>query len=366
MFEVLHENDRQIVSESSVRLSDSTVRQLSESVRNSVRSGVWNVRHLEKTEKKRYVSKILGIPTIAVVVSALVSTLLHADAKIQATLYLSFVGMFIMIDSLEMFYRWLATQTRALIFCDCVLLISCIWTTNNTYYLIVGLMIVSGGIISYILNSRWLSAYNWKLTETVEKASNTNLDNKSTGAWQGHGRRESRTLLHQLGYTPDDNVLDLYIKPIYLLGHMHGMKKVNQPTDKNIERQYKELQSKYESLQQTSLDDYNSLIDEYNEIAIAYQDVADELEQWKTLYYQLQQESYNSDDTEYIQENIVELKKALKEEQPIDESVVDTGSLVPEEKAVRMLKDGISIRKVVEATGLSKYNVERLKKEVSA
>ncbi|KIR01628.1 hypothetical protein P261_00442 [Lachnospiraceae bacterium TWA4] len=251
--------------------SDSIRQRLSEAVSESVRSGVWTVRHCEKTVKKRYVSRLLGIPTIAVVVSALVSTLLHADAKIQTTLYLLFVGMFIMIDSLEMFYRFLATQTRVLIMCDCVLLISCIWTNDVTYYLIVGALIVSSGIIVYFLNSRWLSAYNWKLTETVEKASNTNLDNKSTRAWQGHGRRESRTLLHQLGYTPDDDILDLYIKPIYLLGHMHGMKKVNQPTDKNIERQYKELQSKYESLQQTSLDDYNSLIDEYNEVAIAYQ-----------------------------------------------------------------------------------------------
>ncbi|KIR02528.1 hypothetical protein P261_01343 [Lachnospiraceae bacterium TWA4] len=83
----------------------------------------------------------------------------------------------------------------------------------------------------------------------MEKASNTNLDNKSTGAWQGHGRRESRTLLYQLGYTPNENVLDFYIKPIYLLGHMHGMKKVNEPIDKDIQRKYKELQLKYQRLQ---------------------------------------------------------------------------------------------------------------------
>ncbi|KIR01627.1 hypothetical protein P261_00441 [Lachnospiraceae bacterium TWA4] len=76
----------------------------------------------------------------------------------------------------------------------------------------------------------------------------------------------------------------------------------------------------------------------------------------------MQEESYNSDDgeqEEQPQATIIELKKDVEELE-----VKELQEPTPEETAMQMLRDGISIRKVVETTGISKYYVEQMKKQV--
>ncbi|KIR02529.1 hypothetical protein P261_01344 [Lachnospiraceae bacterium TWA4] len=81
-------------------------------------------------------------------------------------------------------------------------------------------------------------------------------------------------------------------------------------------------------------------------------------DKWKMLYYQtLNQMKENAQS----RATIMDFEKDV--EDTMDETLKkDIQELTPEEKAIDLLKKGISIRRVVEATGVRKYNVERLKK----
>lgn len=124
-------------------------------------------------------------------------------------------------DPMDVVGRVLAPQSRAL-FCTVVsiYLLGAYWNDR---------LLMIGSILSVLIlptiwmkNKEWLMIHNWDMSPEVEKALRLDSDNRASNSWVYGGKKQSYTVLHELGFSYGIKDLDGWAKPLYILGYWNG------------------------------------------------------------------------------------------------------------------------------------------------
>lgn len=335
------------------------VRDCPQGVRDAVRGRPWTVKAARNAENKRTVGSWKQVVSLLTLIVSLLSTMTEQEPKIQIISYLVFCSVFFMFDPLDVLTRILAPQScNLLAICQILVIVGIL--KPNEGYMIVMVMLVAGSLIAIrFFNTRWLASHNWLMSAAVQKALLIDADNKATRAWASHGRRETRTLLHELGHDADDSLLDILHRPVYLCGFLNGFEKTTK-----VKSRMEALQSKVdkysESLQEAKKENKN-LKDELAEIKKERDDLQANLTEMEYIYNNIQSlYSETQKENARLRAANEELLNGLPETEELPE-------VLTEEAQIRhYLNQGMSIRKISEIMKIPKCRIERVKKQDNA
>lgn len=342
---------------SAVREYPWTVRGLSESVRADVRGRPWTWKSARNAVNNRNGMDILKHSCFLVSLSAaLATTLLEQEPKTQIVAYLVFATTFCLLDPINALGRILAPQSRYLISICQILVIVGIFRPERGYIAVAGLLISGSVLAIRYLNASWLAAYNWMMSAAVQSALQIDADNRATRAWQSHGRRETKTLLYELGYDTDDDIIDILHRPVYIAGYLNGFEKTV--------KQKQRLGAAEENLEKY-MQDCRELKEERNQLlkeAASIRKENDKLQasiiENENLYNNLQ-ELYAASQAE--NRRLRTANEELLEDLPVTEETIKV-SLSENEQIRRLLEQGKSIRQVADLLQIPKNRVEKVKK----
>ena len=332
------------------------VRKVSSRVREVVHGRPWTAKAARNARNNRPVLPIwrYAVPGF-LIIEALGATLIEADWQTQGILYLAFGAAFCFCDPLAMLTRMLAPQScHLLAFCQVLAIIAIIQPSRG--YLAVAGILVSASITAIkFCNVEWLAAYNWLLSAEVEQSLLWDTENRAVRAWESHGRREARTLLHELGFNSQDSDLNIFARPLYLCGYLHGHKKMSKTKQKieNLEIKCQVLSDNAEKLRSEKTD----LLKQLSDIKQGIAETEASLKESQYAYDSMQR-MYAASQAENRR------LRAANEELLL--GVPDPESIQPElsenEQIIQLLQSGMSIRKTAEVLQIPKNRVERIKK----
>lgn len=329
------------------------VRRLSESVRQAVHGRPWTAKAARNARNNRTVPLWRQVVPGLLIVEALGSTLIEADWQTQAIMYLAFGSAFFFCDPLAMLTRMLAPQScRLMAFCQ-VLAIIAIIRPSRGYLAVAGILVSVSLTAVKFCNVEWLAAYNWLLSAEVEAALLWDAENRATKAWESHGRREMRTLLHELGFEATDANLNIFARPMYLCGYLQGhqkMSKVKQKIEK-LEIKTQVLSDNIKKLQDSKADLQKQLVDVKQDAA----EIEANLKETRYAYESIQKMyAASQSENRRLRAANEELVQAMPD--PIPDELSE------DEQIRQLLQDGLSIRKIAEVLQIPKNRVERVKK----
>lgn len=329
------------------------VRRVSARVRQAVHGRPWTAKAARNAKNHRPVPGWKQVIPLFLIVEALGSTLIEADWRTQAIMYLAFGAAFCFCDPLAALTRLLAPQScRLLSFCQILAIIALIRPTRG-YLAVAGILASCSLTAIRFCNTEWLAAYNWLMSAEVETALLWDTENRATKAWEAHGRREMRTLLHELGFESSDDTLNIFARPMYLCGYLQGHQKMSK-----VKRRIEKLEIKCQVLSDNIKKMQDSKADLQKQLADVKQDAAEtEADLKETRYaYESIQKMYAASQAENRR------LRAANEElvQAMPEPIPD--ELSEDEQIRQLLQDGLSIRKIAEVLQIPKNRVERVKK----
>lgn len=293
----------------------------------------WNEKAARNAEIERPVLR-KKIASIVVLGICFLMTLTEQHWKLQAACYLAALGIFLGMDPLNMMNRFLAPQSRSILVLLSIIGMIAVIHPEKTFILIAGLVIASGLFAIKIMNISWLATYNWVMSAEVQKTLRIDPEHTSVLAWQAHGKRETRTMLYELGYNTDDDILDVLHRPVYLCGYLHGFKKTI-----NCEKQLQEVQEmagqieKYkkqcEDLQKIDQERAAELLEINKRISTAEEQV----DYWRKLYKKEKE----------LNEKIIAVNDELVN------TIPDPGELLEQREQVTQIKEQSLEERVLEA-----------------
>ncbi|MCI7099053.1 MAG: hypothetical protein MR966_09175 [Lachnospiraceae bacterium] len=333
-----------------------SVQEVSKTVQKTVHGRLWTWKAQRNSQNRRTVPLWKQVIAMSALIVSLVSTLTEQEPKTQVLAYLVFGTVFFLLDPIQCITRLLAPQSCCLIALDQVLIIVGIIRPMRGY-LIVMVVLITGSVTAIrFLNAEWLAAYNWVMSEAVQKALLIDVDNKATQAWQTHGRRETRTLLHELGFKATDDILDILHRPVYLCGYLNGYKKTTK-----VKSRIEALENKADKYIQLSKD-----------LKAENQNLKNEISSLKEVEAELRAQLSES---EYMYNNIQKMYAASQAEnrrlrvaneellQGVPEPSEMPEELSEEEQIRRLLDQNMSIRKIAEILQIPKGRIEKVKKQ---
>lgn len=332
------------------------VREVSGSVRKTVRRRLWTAKAARNAQNKRTVPLWKQVIALSALIVSLASTLTGQEAKIQVIAYLVFGAVFCLLDPIGCLTRLLAPQSCCLLAIDQVLIVVGIIRPMKGY-VIVACMLITGSLTAIrFLNYEWLAAYNWLMSKAVQTALLVDVENRATKAWQAHGRRETRTLLHELGYRADDSILDMLHRPVYLTGYLNGYEKTTK-----IKSRIEALENKADKYIQVSKDlktENQKLKNEISSMKEVEDELRSQLSESEYMQKKLQQ-MYAESQAENRRLRIAneELLQGVPEPDEMSEELSE------EEQIRKMLNQGMSIRKIAEILQIPKNRVEKVKQQ---
>lgn len=221
--------------ENTVKNNDQGVKSSDQSVKLAVKAADQSCINLENghdfytkaarnLENNRY-GKVKIWITVTMTMVCLGMTLYDVAAKQQFCAYMITCACVLLLDTAQAFTRLLAKQSRWIIASVLIMIVVGVITQHKNYCIVVTMLSFLLLAFVFLMNTRWLAADNWLMSAAAQAALDVDLDNTATRAWQSHGRRETRTLLYELGCPADDKSLDIMHKPVYLAGYLNGYQK---------------------------------------------------------------------------------------------------------------------------------------------
>lgn len=320
----------------------------------------WNEKAQRTAQNNRHVPTKIGV-NLVFMAFCFVGTLAELPWKFQAGSYLGWVAVFLVTDPLDMLGRFLAPQSQKLLALMAMLAIMVLIQPVQPFVGIVGI-IASGSVTAiWLCNQTWLASYNWLMSAAVQEALLIDVDNKATQAWQTHGRRETRTLLHELGYQATDDILDILHRPVYIAGYLNGYKKTAK-YNKRLENALKAAEQGQEYKRQCALlqKEVQSMESDLKEAEQMLQEEIATSAHWQELYQSMIKENeqlrtINAElvadlpDPEAMAEHTIQIR------QQEDDAVKDT--------VLAALAKGMSYADAGKLAGVSKTTAYRIKKE---
>lgn len=343
-----------------VREVSGSVRKVSvrcpQGVRETVRGRPWTWKAQRNAQNRRTVPLWKQVIALSALVVSLVSTLTEQEPKVQVIAYLVFGAVFCLLDPIGCLTRRLAPQSCCLLaICQVLVIVGIIQPMRG--YLAVMVALITGSLTAIrFLNYEWLASYNWVMSEAVQKALLIDVENKAVKAWSAHGRRETRTLLHELGYRADDGVLDMLHRPVYLCGFLNGFQKTTK-----IKSRIEALENKADKYIQVSKDlkaENQKLKNEISSLKEVEDELRSQLSESEHMYNNVQK-MYAASQAENRRLRIAneELLQGVPEPSEMPEELSE------EEQIRRLLAQNMSIRKIADVLQIPKNRVEKVKQQ---
>lgn len=187
----------------------------------------WNVKSAGSYKNNRH-RALRTAGTAAGLAIATAAPFFTGEPQALFTIWLASLALLLVADGLHFFDRFLAFQSRAILagaaaILDAYIVYEAITGQTLQALLILAGMTGAGGLLLIIvLNKKWLAAEQWLMTEAGQTALLTDTDNAAVRAWQGYGRRETRSLLYTLGMETTDNALDIVFRPVFIAAWLSG------------------------------------------------------------------------------------------------------------------------------------------------
>lgn len=325
------------------------------------RSWMWKARR--NNGNLRPYMLIRTVISGGVVAMALNSTYTGADMDCCISLYLSALAICLVLDPLGFVERVLALPSRIVLAIDLFLFISTMYVYEENYNHVVWCVCAITGITIAIGNKFWLKSENWLYSDNVEHALTVDPDNEASSYWHGNGRREVRTLLHQIGHDVSEYDLDGMMLPVFALGYWAEYE--SKTAMENDIAELEEIISENQGIVRRA----NAIIEEYED--------AEERERiYEDLYTDLQGKFARLRETnEALHERIEELEAEVKELQavPVELPEETEAEQIPtgKEELARYImdlynsSDEMSYGKIASIIGKSKTYVANVVREHS-
>lgn len=153
--------------------------------------------------------------TVLSSLSSILGVLEHYGWEYNTTSIILTVISFILFDITRIARLFLSFVVRIMISVNLSLALSCIWIANEDYYMLVSVVAIVSTLAAVVSNKTLLRSENWKYSEAVQYAMTMDEDNEADRAWTSWGMRECRSLYGNIGYDPDNEVIDAYAKPVF-------------------------------------------------------------------------------------------------------------------------------------------------------
>jgi len=344
--------------------------ELNISVSKAMKTRAWNVK-ANTNVKLAWKNIWFYVATIASVIFGFLATLLLESLVLQISVCLIVLAVIISFDVLHFFDRFLAFQSRIALGISLVCIGISIMTALPSMIVLTVVAVVSTLLLILVLNQKWLAAEQWLLTDAGQKALQLDLDNKATRAWQGFGRRETRSMLCSLGIESTDDALDIVHRPIWLSGYL-------QSEFKHL--QYEKQAQQVEALRNTVTKLKQKIKEndeEYNKSFEQIRNLKYELQEVKSLYEALNKEHNklllrydeaimaNDELMEIFNKESDSIKKdsaVLEVAEKADDVVVtlETHESTDLEKLLNLIEEGYSQSKAASIIGISASKASRI------
>jgi len=164
-----------------------------------------------------YVGRTVSPYGAVVAVGAEIGT--RQPATVIAGTFSIAVALFLLCNPHNILSRWISIQTRIICSIDAILLTCSMFSGNERVVLAFLVWSMITGVVSVLMNSRWLFAQNMLRSDTVKKAIVQCADTSAMTRWDDVGKREVRTFALEAGLPFDDQTLEIgYLGP-WLCGY---------------------------------------------------------------------------------------------------------------------------------------------------
>lgn len=297
-------------------------------------------------------------------------TLTVAPARLQATFYLLSLAVMVGGDPLQLFNLILAKESRIIISFIIGMFASgflYFWSIMQYWYLTAAVTLI-GALLIRCLNYRWMRSENYYMDSAVESAIVNNPDSKAYQAYIDRGKTKCRTLALRQNFQFTDQILDGCFGLFYRLGYADGWNKTEQVnvTIQKLTERAEKAESKAKEAEQ----ELKTVTAEFLNTEKELNSLKDEICGAKATaeYHMKLYESIKNENLRLTATN-EELISMIGAESPIEDIInitemTDEIKESAEDRARELLRQGYSIRKTVELSGVSFYNVNRIKQEL--
>lgn len=320
----------------------------------------WNEKAARNGQNNRY-GYLKTAAHISLLAFCFILTLTESPWRVQTVCYLIYAAVFLLTDPLDMLGRFLAPQSRRLLALMAVLAILALIHPDRPFLTVAGFIGSAAATATAYFNQSWLASYNWLMSKAVQEALLFDVENKATKAWQAHGRRETRTLLHELGFNATDDILDILHRPVYITGYLNGYKRTAKyksrlETAQRAAEQGKEYRSQLEELRK----EYTVLEKDMEEVRQLLKEETARSDHLQQLYQKEHKEN----------EQLRAINDELVADLPDPEIKVDHVMQIRQQESDQLrdtilaaLKKGMSYAEAGKLAGVSKTTAYRIKKE---
>ena len=321
----------------------------------------WNEKAQRNAENNRHVP-VKATVNLLLLAGCFIETLLELEPIYQVISYLLLFSVFMATDPLDALTRYLAPQTRYIIALCGTMIIVVIVRPYRPLFMIVCFIVTLGLTSIKIFNQSWLASYNWLMSSAVQRALLYDLDNNATKAWQAHGRRETRTLLHEMGYQATDDILDILHRPVYLCGYMNGYKKEVkykqklQKTEETAERYKNKLKEMNEQFK-TIKNEYQIMESDYYQIKMQLKEETNNSDYWHRLY---NVEHKLAEQLQAANEELINTLQSPEDQVDHGSRFTEIKSKSMEEKVLSAINAGASYAEAGRIAGCSKSKAWRI------
>lgn len=324
----------------------------------------WNEKAQRNAENNRYVP-VKAAVNLILLAGCFTETLMELDQLYQVISYILLFSVFMATDPLDALTRYLAPQTRYIAALCGIMIIVVIIRPYRPLVMIVCFIVTLGLTAIKIFNQSWLASYNWLMSAAVQNALLYDLDNKATKAWHAHGRRETRTLLHEMGYQATDDILDILHRPVYLCGYMNGYKKEVKYKQKlqrieNVAENYKDQLQEVNAQLQNLKKESQAINKDYMQLQARLQEETQQSTHWYQMY---QAEHKLAVQLQSANEELVSVLESSADQVIQGSKLVEIKAQSMEDKVLSALAAGASYADAGRIAGCSKSKAYRIHKD---
>lgn len=340
------------------------------SVSKTMKSRAWNVK-ANTNVKLAWKNIWFYVTNIIAITLGFLSTLFLKSTILQISIWFMVLSVIVIFDVLHFFDRFLAFQSRVALGISLIFIGISIMTMLKSIMVLTIMIIATTSLLIYVLNNKWLAAEQWLLTDVGQKALQLDLDNKATRAWQGFGRRETRSMLCSLGIESTDDALDIVHRPIWLAGYSQSEIRHLQ-YEKQIQ-QIEVLRNTVAKLKQK----IKSNDEEYNKSFEQIRNLKYELQDVKNLYEELNKEHnkllLRYDEAIMANDELMEIFNKESDSVKKDSAVVEVAKKTDDvvvalethestdlEKLLNLIEEGYSQSKAASIIGISASKASRI------
>lgn len=344
--------------------------ELNISVSKAMKTRAWNVK-ANTNVKLAWKNIWFYVANIIAITLGFLSTLFLKSTILQISIWFMVLSVIVIFDVLHFFDRFLAFQSRVALGISLIFIGISIMTMLKSIIVLTIMVIVTTSLLIYVLNSKWLAAEQWLLTDVGQKALQLDLDNKATRAWQGFGRRETRSMLCSLGIESTDDALDIVHRPIWLAGYSQS--EIRHLQYEKQTQQIELLRNTIAQLKQkikTNDEEYNKSFEQIRNLKYELQDI-------KNLYEELNKEHnkllLRYDEAIMANDELMEIfnkeSDSIKKDSAVVEVTEKTDDVVVAlethestdlEKLLNLIEEGYSQSKAASIIGISASKASRI------